>query len=128
MTQACYAFLDDLYDHGLHLVKYVVERDFKNAMENGYEKDDLVGYGVFGLLEACRKYNGATQFRTFACNKIRQRLLDHMRKDCQQPWRYFLELYDESREENEYCLKEIYLKKGERRLILQKIRNPKSND
>ena len=114
--------LNSLYDTGLHLVKFLVEKDFQNAIESGYEKDDLVGYGVFGLLEACRKYNGATKFRTFACYKIRQRILDYLRKDCQRPWKYLDEFYNEGSQGNEFCLKEIYLKRGERKLLALKIK------
>lgn len=120
MIPGCYARLDELYDNGLHLVKYVVEKHFRNAIENGYEKDDLIGYGVFGLLEACKKYNGATKFRTFACHKIRQRILDHLGQVCQRRWKYLDEFYNEGREENVFILKEVYLKKGERGLFLQK--------
>jgi len=89
---ALYALLDELYDNGLHLVKYVVERDFRGAIENGYEKDDLVGYGVFGLLEACRKYNGSIVFRTFACKKIRQSVLSFIRQKCQKRYQYVDEI------------------------------------
>lgn len=118
MTNDLYQKLDELYDCGLHLVKYIVERDFQNAMENGYEKDDLVGYGVLGLLEACRKYDGQTPFRTFACQKIKQRILDYLRKRCQRPWKYLDELYNELRVENHYELRAVVTKNGYSKLCL----------
>ncbi len=79
-----YPLLDTLENCGIDLVAYVVDRDFKNAMQY-IEKDDLVGYGVLGLLKAARKYDPArgVSFVTFACKKARQAIMSFVRQKCQ---------------------------------------------
>lgn len=46
------------------------------------EYDDLVGYGIFGLIDAVDKYNidKEVKFETYASLRIRGAILDHIRK------------------------------------------------
>lgn len=94
MTHDPYARLNELYDHGLHLVKYVVEKDFKHALEKGYEKEDLVGCGVFGLLKASKQYDPSKgiSFVTFACINIKREIVSFIRQKCQRRQKYFDEM------------------------------------
>ena len=54
------------------------------GMYLGYtvEYDDLVGYGIFGLIDAIDKYDMAknVKFETYASLRIRGSILDHIRK------------------------------------------------
>jgi len=63
------------------LVKVVAGR---LSMYLGYnvEYDDLVGYGVFGLIDAIDKFDAAkdVKFETYASLRIRGAILDHIRK------------------------------------------------
>ena len=63
------------------LVKLVAGR---LSMYLGYnvEYDDLVGYGVFGLIDAIDKYDNmkAVKFETYASLRIRGAILDQIRK------------------------------------------------
>ena len=63
------------------LVKVVAGR---LSMYLGYnvEYDDLVGYGIFGLIDAIDKYdaNKDVKFETYASLRIRGSILDHIRK------------------------------------------------
>lgn len=63
------------------LVKLVAGR---LSMYLGYnvEYDDLVGYGVFGLIDAIDKFDfdKAVKFETYASLRIRGAILDHIRK------------------------------------------------
>ncbi|MBQ1881303.1 MAG: sigma-70 family RNA polymerase sigma factor, partial [Lachnospiraceae bacterium] len=63
------------------LVKVVAGR---LSMYLGYnvEYDDLVGYGVFGLIDAIDKYDPAkaVKFETYASLRIRGAILDQIRK------------------------------------------------
>lgn len=63
------------------LVKLVAGR---LSMYLGYnvEYDDLVGYGVFGLIDAIDKYDSmkAVKFETYASLRIRGAILDQIRK------------------------------------------------
>lgn len=83
-----YDNLKHLKNYGIDLVSYVVERDFKNALQY-YDKDDLVGYGVIGLLYAARKYDNSkgASFLTFSCKKIRQEIISFVRQKCQKRFR-----------------------------------------
>ncbi|MBQ1848779.1 MAG: sigma-70 family RNA polymerase sigma factor, partial [Lachnospiraceae bacterium] len=64
-----------------HLVKLVAGR---LSMYLGYnvEYDDLVSYGIFGLIDAIDKfdYDGDVKFETYASLRIRGAILDHIRK------------------------------------------------
>ena len=63
------------------LVKLVAGR---LSMYLGYnvEYDDLVGYGVFGLIDAIDKFDAtkAVKFETYASLRIRGAILDQIRK------------------------------------------------
>lgn len=63
------------------LVKIVAGR---LSMYLGYtvEYDDLVGYGIFGLIDAIDKfdYNKEVKFETYASLRIRGAILDQIRK------------------------------------------------
>ncbi|MBI3893511.1 MAG: FliA/WhiG family RNA polymerase sigma factor [Candidatus Wallbacteria bacterium] len=61
-------------------VKYVAGRMAVNLPSN-VEYDDLVGYGVFGLIDAIDKYDPDRQikFKTYAKTRIRGAILDELR-------------------------------------------------
>ena len=63
------------------LVKLVAGR---LSMYLGYnvEYDDLVGYGIFGLIDAIDKFDSmkAVKFETYASLRIRGAILDQIRK------------------------------------------------
>ena len=63
------------------LVKLVAGR---LSMYLGYtvEYDDLVGYGIFGLIDAIDKFDNEklVKFETYASLRIRGAILDHIRK------------------------------------------------
>lgn len=62
------------------LVKYVAGK-LAGAMPTNVEFDDLVGYGVFGLLDAIEKYDldKNVKFNTYAVNRIRGAIFDELR-------------------------------------------------
>ncbi len=61
-------------------VKYVAGRMAVNLPSN-VEYDDLVGYGVFGLMDAIDKYDPdrKIKFKTYAKTRIRGAILDELR-------------------------------------------------
>ncbi len=64
-----------------HLVKYVASR--MSLMVGQYvDFDDLVGYGVFGLIDAVDKfdYDKGFKFETYASLRIRGSIIDSIRK------------------------------------------------
>ncbi len=64
-----------------HLVKYVASR--MSLMVGQYvDFDDLVGYGVFGLIDAVDKfdYDKGFKFETYASLRIRGSIIDNIRK------------------------------------------------
>ena len=62
------------------LVKYVAGR-LAVGMPPSVELDDLVGYGVFGLMDAIEKYDlsRGNKFETYAVARIRGAILDGLR-------------------------------------------------
>lgn len=62
------------------LVKYVAGK-VAVGMPHNVEFDDLVGYGVFGLLDAVEKYdpNKHVKFKTYAVTRIRGAIFDELR-------------------------------------------------
>ncbi|AIN93683.1 RNA polymerase sigma factor WhiG [Treponema putidum] len=62
------------------LVKYVAGK-IGIGMPTNVEFDDLVGYGVFGLLDAIEKYDldKNVKFNTYAVNRIRGAIFDELR-------------------------------------------------
>ena len=63
------------------LVKLVAGR-LSMYLGHNVEYDDLVGYGVFGLIDAIDKYDNmkAVKFETYASLRIRGAILDQIRK------------------------------------------------
>ncbi|PKM68105.1 MAG: FliA/WhiG family RNA polymerase sigma factor [Firmicutes bacterium HGW-Firmicutes-2] len=63
------------------VVKYVAGR-LSMYLGNNVEFDDLVGYGVFGLIDAIDKfdYDKGIKFETYASLRIRGAILDNIRK------------------------------------------------
>ena len=72
---------DELILEYAQLVKLVAGR---LSMYLGYnvEYDDLVGYGIFGLIDAIDKYDYGknVKFETYASLRIRGAILDQIRK------------------------------------------------
>ena len=64
----------------LHLVKYVAGR-VAIGLPATVDYDDLISYGVFGLLDAIRKYDHArgVKFASYALVRIRGAVLDGLR-------------------------------------------------
>ncbi|MCL2175988.1 MAG: RNA polymerase sigma factor WhiG [Treponema sp.] len=62
------------------LVKYVAGK-VSVGMPNNVEFDDLVGYGVFGLIDAIEKYDPERniKFKTYAVTRIRGAIFDELR-------------------------------------------------
>ncbi|HHY04991.1 MAG TPA: FliA/WhiG family RNA polymerase sigma factor [Thermoanaerobacterales bacterium] len=65
----------------LPLVKYVVNRLNLN-LPPYLEYNDLVGYGVFGLIQAVERFepNRGTSFETYAYARIKGSIIDELRK------------------------------------------------
>ena len=63
------------------LVKIVAGR-LSMYLGNNVEYDDLVGYGIFGLIDAIDKfdYGKNVKFETYASLRIRGSILDQIRK------------------------------------------------
>ncbi len=74
----------------VHLVKHVAGR-LALGFPSHQDEDDLVGYGVFGLLEALDRYEleRGVKFETYAVARIRGAILDGLRAFDQVPisWR-----------------------------------------
>lgn len=64
-----------------HLVKYVAGR-LSIYFGSNVEYDDLVGFGVFGLIDAIDKYdiNKGVKFETYASLRIRGSVIDSIRE------------------------------------------------
>ncbi|WP_169703288.1 sigma-70 family RNA polymerase sigma factor [Candidatus Kuenenia stuttgartiensis] len=61
-------------------LKYVVNK-FIIYLPSFVDKEDLIEYGVIGLLEASERFDPCmdTKFGTFAVSRIRGAILDHLR-------------------------------------------------
>lgn len=64
-----------------HLVKYVAGR-ISIGLPSNVEFDDLVSYGIFGLIDAIDKFDPSRgiKFETYAIARIRGSILDELRK------------------------------------------------
>ncbi|MBO9306814.1 FliA/WhiG family RNA polymerase sigma factor [Thermomicrobium sp.] len=62
------------------LVKYVVDR-LRLSLPPSVERDDLIGYGTIGLLEALDRFDDTrgVKFETYAAMRIRGAILDALR-------------------------------------------------
>ena len=71
---------DDFIKQYSPLVKYVAGK-VAVGMPNNVEFDDLVGYGVFGLLDAIEKFDPEknVKFKTYAVTRIRGAIFDELR-------------------------------------------------
>jgi len=71
---------DKLIMEHLALVKYVVNK-LTVYLPSFVDKDDLVEYGIIGLIDAATKYDTTkeTKFGTYAISRIRGTVLDHLR-------------------------------------------------
>lgn len=72
---------EELILHYLYLVKYIAGRLFVNY-KNTVEYDDLVSYGIFGLIDAIDKYDlsRGVKFDTYAQIRIRGAIIDFLRE------------------------------------------------
>jgi RNA polymerase sigma factor for flagellar operon FliA len=75
------ALKEKLILHYAPLVKYVAGRLLVHIGQH-VEFDDLVGYGIFGLIDAIDKYDNAkgVKFETYASFRIRGAIIDHIRR------------------------------------------------
>jgi len=64
-----------------HIIKYVAGR-LSIYFGSNVEYDDLVGYGVFGLIDAIEKFdiNKGVKFETYASLRIRGSIIDSIRE------------------------------------------------
>ena len=74
------ALKEQLIIHYAPLVKYVAGK-MQIHTGNNVEYDDLVGYGVFGLIDAIDKFDitKGVKFETYACFRIKGSIIDHIR-------------------------------------------------
>ena len=75
------ALKEKLILHYAPLVKYVAGRLLVHIGQH-VEYDDLVGYGIFGLIDAIDKFDNAkgVKFETYASFRIRGAIIDHIRR------------------------------------------------
>lgn len=75
------ALKEKLIIHYAPLVKYVAGRLLVHIGQH-VEYDDLVGYGIFGLIDAVEKFdnNKGVKFETYASFRIRGAIIDHIRR------------------------------------------------
>ncbi|HHY63096.1 MAG TPA: FliA/WhiG family RNA polymerase sigma factor [Bacillota bacterium] len=64
-----------------YLVKYIVSR-MPQAAIPGVDYDDLVGYGVLGLIDAIERFDMSrgVKFETYAMTRIRGSIIDNLRR------------------------------------------------
>jgi RNA polymerase sigma factor for flagellar operon FliA len=74
-------YRDELIVTYLYLVKFVAGRLYANY-GNNVEYDDLVSYGVFGLIDAIEKYDASrgVKFDTYAQLRIKGAIIDYLRE------------------------------------------------
>lgn len=79
-------FLHSYNDRGNQIIKYLplVKKAVSRieAKDIALDKDDLVGYGVIGLIDAIEKYDSSKNvpFETYASLRIRGTVIDELRK------------------------------------------------
>jgi RNA polymerase sigma factor for flagellar operon FliA len=71
---------EELILENVSLVKYVAER-IKDTLPPEVDKEDLVSYGIFGLIDAIEKFDFSRglKFETYAIPRIRGAILDGLR-------------------------------------------------
>lgn len=72
---------EELILHYLYLVKFTAGRLYINY-KNAVEYDDLMSYGIFGLIDAIEKYDFSRgiKFDTYAQIRIRGAIIDYLRE------------------------------------------------
>ena len=77
----CAAAKEKLILHYAPIVKYVAGRLMVHIGQN-VEFDDLVGYGIFGLIDAIEKFDPSkgVKFETYASFRIRGTIIDNIRR------------------------------------------------
>ncbi len=72
-----------LINNYIPLVKIVAGRLKSTLSAGSVEMDDLVSYGIFGLIDAIDKFNidKNIKFETYAQMRIRGAIIDHLRKN-----------------------------------------------
>ncbi|MCL2225587.1 MAG: FliA/WhiG family RNA polymerase sigma factor [Defluviitaleaceae bacterium] len=75
------AYREKLIVHYAPIIKYVAGRMLIHVGQH-IELDDLIGYGVFGLIDAIDKYDTSkgVKFETYASFRIRGTIIDAIRK------------------------------------------------
>jgi len=70
-----------IVEENIPLVRYIVTKVYNKGFGE-YEYNDLVNYGVFGLIKAVEKYDitKGYKFSTFAYQKIYYSIIDELRK------------------------------------------------
>ncbi|MCX2727955.1 FliA/WhiG family RNA polymerase sigma factor [Thermomicrobium sp. 4228-Ro] len=70
----------ELVERYAPLVKYVVDR-LRLSLPASVDRDDLIGYGTIGLLEALDRFDGSrgVKFESYAVMRIRGAILDALR-------------------------------------------------
>ena len=68
--------------HYTHIVKYIAGRLFVNYKKT-VEYDDLLSYGIFGLIDAIDKYDytKGVKFETYANIRVRGAIIDQLREN-----------------------------------------------
>jgi len=99
---------EQLLLHYLYLVKYAVGRMLVTLPPH-LDGDDLIGYGLMGLIQSLEKYDRArkVKFETFAMTRIRGAILDELRAQDWMP----RSLRRKARE-NEQAIQAIEQRKG----------------
>jgi RNA polymerase sigma factor for flagellar operon FliA len=71
---------DELILHYTKLVRYVVNR-LALGLPPSLQQEDLIGYGILGLIEAVDRFNPehGVQFSTYAVSRIRGQIIDSLR-------------------------------------------------
>ena len=71
---------EQLIIENIELVKIIAGRLYSNY-KNNVEFDDLVGYGIFGLLDSIDKFDPSknVKFETYAFIRIRGSIIDQLR-------------------------------------------------
>jgi len=73
-------YRNKLAEHYAPMIKYIASRLL--IYNTGDDLEDLIGYGVFGLLYAIEKYDPSREvkFETYASHRIRGSIIDNLRK------------------------------------------------
>lgn len=80
--EKCEAAYNELINSYLPLVRFIVSR-LNFRLPNHLEQEDLVSYGIFGLMEAVKKYDWqrGVKFETYASQRIRGAVVDALRRE-----------------------------------------------